>query len=78
MAGEFGHITAVPNGNPCGCGNQGCLEKHASASAVTAMARLMRLGDDLSSSKQVYDLASRDEVAEKARTVFRVVGEALG
>ena len=26
MAGEFGHMTVVPNGNPCGCGNQGCLE----------------------------------------------------
>ena len=22
MAGELGHITVVPNGNPCGCGNQ--------------------------------------------------------
>src|SRR5450432_1584229 len=44
MAGEVGHITVVPNGNPCGCGNQGCLEKHASATAITAMARLMQLG----------------------------------
>ena len=39
MAGELGHITVVPNGNPCGCGNRGCLEKHASATAITAMAR---------------------------------------
>ena len=31
-------MTVVPNGNPCGCGNQGCLEKHASATAVVAMA----------------------------------------
>ena len=29
MAGELGHITAVPYGNPCGCGNCGCVEKHA-------------------------------------------------
>ena len=34
MAGELGHITVVPNGNPCGCGNQGCVEKHASAQKV--------------------------------------------
>ena len=27
MAGEIGHITVVTNGNPCGCGNYGCLEK---------------------------------------------------
>lgn len=78
MAGEFGHITAVPGGNPCGCGNQGCLEKHASATAVTAMARLMQLGEDLSA-KEVYDLARRDDlVGEKARTIWRVFGENLG
>ena len=56
MAGEFGHITVVPNGNPCGCGNQGCLEKHASATAVTAMAHMMHLGEDLTS-KDVDDMA---------------------
>ena len=49
MAGELGHITVVPNGNPCGCGNQGCLEKHASATAVRAMAQMMHLGENLTS-----------------------------
>ena len=44
MAGELGHITVVPNGNPCGCGNRGCLEKHASATAITAMAKLLGYG----------------------------------
>ena len=79
MAGEFGHMTVVPNGNPCGCGNQGCLEKHASASAVVAMARLMHLGGENLTSKDVYDLAKRDgEAGDKARDIWRVVGEALG
>ena len=59
MAGELGHITVVPTGNPCGCGNQGCLEKHASATAVTAMARLMQLGENLSS-REVYELARQN------------------
>src|SRR5256886_3448626 len=78
MAGELGHMTVVPNGNPCGCGNQGCLEKHASATAVSAMARLMQLGEDLTS-KDVYELAKQDtEAGEKARRVWQVVGEALG
>ena len=78
MAGEFGHITAVPGGNPCGCGNQGCLEKHASATAVTAMARLMQLGEDLSA-KEVYDLARGAGLGgEKARTLSGVLGENLG
>jgi glucokinase len=33
-AGEVGHITVVPDGRPCGCGNRGCLEQYASASAL--------------------------------------------
>jgi glucokinase len=78
MAGEFGHMTIVPTGNPCGCGNRGCLEKHASATAVSAMARLMQLGESLTS-QQVCDLAHEDsEAGEKARTIWRVFGEAIG
>lgn len=78
MAGELGHLTVVPNGNPCGCGGQGCVEKHASATAVTAMARLMQLGESLSS-KEVCDLAGRDDAAgAKAREIWRVMGETLG
>ena len=78
MAGELGHLTVVPNGNPCGCGSQGCVEKHASATAVTAMARLMQLGEGLSA-KDIYDLAQRaDEAGHKAREIWRVMGEALG
>ncbi len=80
MAGELGHISVVPNGNPCGCGNQGCLEKHASATAVSAMARLMQLGEDLTS-KDVYELYAKqeNEAGEKgAEEVWQVVGEALG
>jgi glucokinase len=78
MAGELGHVVVVPNGNPCGCGSQGCVEKHASATAVTAMARLMHLGENLSS-KEVDDLAqSGDESGAKAREIWRVFGETLG
>jgi glucokinase len=75
MAAELGHITVVPNGNPCGCGNRGCVEKHASATAITAMAKLLGLGDGLTA-KQVYDLAIAG--SEKAQTIFVSVGEALG
>ena len=75
MAGEFGHITVVPNGNPCGCGNRGCVEKHASATAITAMARLLGLGDALTS-KEVYELALAGN--EKARAIFESFGEILG
>lgn len=34
VAAEIGHITINQNGNKCGCGNTGCLEAHASGSAI--------------------------------------------
>ncbi len=33
-AGELGHMTIDPNGPRCGCGQSGCVEVYASASAV--------------------------------------------
>jgi glucokinase len=75
MAGELGHTTVNPTGNPCGCGNQGCLEKHASATAVVAMARMMGLGGDLTA-EAVYNLAAAGD--ERAKAVFAAMGQALG
>ena len=34
MAGEIGHMTIVPDGRRCSCGNRGCLEAYASATAI--------------------------------------------
>lgn len=75
MAGEIGHLTVVPNGIPCGCGNQGCVEKHASATAITAMASVLHLGENLSA-EEVYELGVKGD--ERARRVFHAMGEALG
>lgn len=75
MAGEMGHMTVIPSGNPCGCGNHGCLEKHASATAIAAMARMLQLGDDITS-EGVYELAAKGN--ERALAVFTSVGKALG
>jgi len=75
MAGELGHITVDPEGNPCGCGNRGCLEKHASATAVESMANLLALGKNLSA-RDVYEMATAGN--ENARRVFASMGRALG
>jgi glucokinase len=78
MGGELGHLVIVPNGNPCGCGSQGCVEKQASATAITAMARLLQLGENLSS-EEVFRMAHQgDEVGAKAREIWRVMGESVG
>ncbi|WP_327183736.1 ROK family protein [Streptomyces sp. NBC_01334] len=35
FAGEIGHIVVRPGGTPCPCGQHGCLERFASAAAVS-------------------------------------------
>ncbi len=38
-AGEIGHMTIMPGGPLCGCGNRGCLEALASGTAIARRAR---------------------------------------
>jgi glucokinase len=38
LAGNLGHLTVVPNGDQCACGNRGCLETVFSARAIEAQA----------------------------------------
>jgi glucokinase len=75
MAAEIGHVTVYPDGNPCGCGNYGCLEKHASATFITGMAKMMALGDTLTA-EDVYRMAVSGD--RKAQMIFRTMGKALG
>src|SRR6202167_43297 len=44
MGGEAGHLTIDPEGPDCGCGNRGCLEACASATAVVSAAERL-IGD---------------------------------
>ncbi len=44
-AGELGHMTILPDGPRCGCGNRGCLEALASGPAIAGEGmRLLRSG----------------------------------
>ena len=88
MAGEFGHVTLEPDGHLCGCGNRGCSEQYASASAVLRMARQAiaagqspSLAQAASSdpefgAKAIYNLAVQGD--EPARRIFRSFGRYLG
>ena len=75
MAAEIGHTTVNPTGTPCACGNTGCLEKHASATAISTMARHLNLGENLTS-EEVCRLAIGG--SQNARRVFECMGTALG
>ncbi|MFW5416077.1 ROK family glucokinase [Nocardiopsis sp. CNT-189] len=45
IAGEFGHMSVVPGGHRCECGNRGCWEQYASGNAVTREARELAEAD---------------------------------
>lgn len=83
-AGELGHTTVDPfNGPPCKCGNTGCLEMFASATAIVRMTRegLSRfpntiLQDQCLTAEKVYDAAKHGD--ELANEVFTKVGQYLG
>ncbi|MGH9466082.1 MAG: ROK family protein [Terriglobales bacterium] len=88
MAGELGHMTIDPNGALCGCGNLGCVEAYASASAISRMAmaavragrsvELARDAEDLGelTAEIVYIKAKQGDVV--AREIFEMVGRSLG
>ncbi len=88
MAGEFGHTTVEPEGHPCGCGNIGCLEQYASATAVVRMAKETIAKNPASAlagaahidaefnAKSIYNLAIQGD--EDAKRIFRYVGRCLG
>ncbi len=38
LAGELGHVIAVRDGRPCGCGRKGCLETYTSATGIVRTA----------------------------------------
>ena len=41
MAGEWGHMIAVPGGHWCECGNRGCWEQYASGNSLVREARAL-------------------------------------
>ena len=74
-AGEIGHTTVDPfSGLKCKCGNTGCLELFASATALVRMAR--ELGMDACSAEKVYEAGRGGD--EVALTVFKRFGMYLG
>ena len=86
-AGEAGHMIVHEGGNRCECGSFGCLEAHASAGALTRMARqavdrfpqsdLARVSDDgVLEAKEVFDAARRGDPL--ARELLWVVVTHLG
>lgn len=89
MAGEVGHITVDADGPRCPCGNTGCVEQYASATAIMRMAgekisansasglaRASLSRDVEFNAECVFNLALQGD--GPSREIFQVVGWALG
>lgn len=89
MAGELGHITVEPEGAKCNCGNNGCIEQYASATAIVRMAheaiatgkapelaRAAEGTDKEFNSRVVYQMAVQGDAS--AQEIYRKVGRYLG
>ncbi|MHB8843450.1 MAG: ROK family protein [Nitrospirota bacterium] len=80
MAGEVGHMTIVPDGRPCGCGNTGCLEMYASSRGIIMnyqeAVRTEDRGRGAVTSAQVYQAARANDPA--ALAALRQMGCSLG
>jgi glucokinase len=70
-AGELGHMTIDPHGPPCPCGQIGCVEQYASASAVAR-----RFGKG--SAKDCFDAARRGDPEALAAVDWASDGLATG
>ncbi len=72
MAGEIGHITIMPYGPLCGCGNRGCLEALASGTAIARQAgeRVARGAPTL-----IADLAGGDPERVTAKLVAEAASQ---
>jgi glucokinase len=78
LAGELGHITVDPRGPKCGCGNTGCLEAFASATAIVRayLDRKKGFRGTPPTAEGIYRAArSGDSIA---REVYHRAGMALG
>lgn len=83
-AGEVGHVTVEPDGYPCGCGSNGCVEQYASATAIKHIATLLKAkypDSELAAIEQpsavdVFEAGKRGDAL--ALEVFRQVGAYLG
>jgi glucokinase len=74
-AGELGHVKVeFERPRPCGCGGCGCLEAHASGTAIGRLAREAGLGD--ADAKRVEHLARKGDPA--AATVLAQAGRYIG
>ncbi len=77
LAGELGHLTVVPDGPLCGCGQRGHLEAVASGTAIARRVRAALENGTPSSSLRLDPPPSTKEIAQAALAGDTLAQEAL-
>jgi glucokinase len=79
-AGEIGHITVNPEGEPCKCGSRGCLETEASAPKIVQDYQILSGRTGVTESREVFLLAKAGDPAalESFRKCAYYLGIGLG
>lgn len=75
LAWEFGHMSMVPGGPLCGCGNSGCLEAMASGTALGK--RTGTPAEDVFARAAAGDAEALAAVAEFGATLGRAAGSLI-
>ncbi|HEX8142766.1 MAG TPA: ROK family transcriptional regulator [Pyrinomonadaceae bacterium] len=79
VAGEFGHMTIVAGGKQCVCGNRGCWERYASASAASSLYMGDRIQLGSMQAPRYIEIVERAENGElRAQKTLERIGEYLG
>lgn len=76
LAGEIGHIPVYPQGEPCACGQRGCLETYASAAAIAR--RYRALSGDAGGALDAREIAAQVATDADARQIWAEATDALG
>lgn len=77
LASEFGHMTVVPDGPPCHCGNRGCWETQVSEMALLRRVREMILAGKRSPLSRWMDQLTIRHVVNAAVAGDEVANDAL-
>ena len=75
LAGEYGHMTVVPDGRRCACGNSGCWEMYASGRALARDARELAIESPAAAARMVEAAGSIDALTGPIVTAAALDGD---
>src|SRR5919198_6071378 len=73
---EYGHMTLVPDGRRCACGNKGCWEMYASGRALARDARELAADSPIAAAGMIELAGSVDDLTGPIVTAAAAAGDA--